>query len=152
MVRKSGNYHRKDIIETFEKRSDIHYPSSLMQMNKGYLWRGLWVSPSLAGKNNLKMGNIVSWGGILVVRSTPYEWSRLQVKTETGKATTFLEREAPQKKVPGGVEFWVSKKRLGIWLENSKWVMSKKSPTGPTERTPKPEYLIALATSLGVRW
>ena len=29
---------------------------------------------------------------------------------------------------------------------------SKKSPTGPTERTPKPEYLIALATSLGVRW
>ena len=30
--------------------------------------------------------------------------------------------------------------------------VSKKSPTGPTERTPKPEYLIALATSLGVRW
>ena len=30
--------------------------------------------------------------------------------------------------------------------------LSKKSPTGPTERTPKPEYLIALATYLGVRW
>ncbi len=30
--------------------------------------------------------------------------------------------------------------------------ISKKSPTGPTERTPKPEYLIALATYLGVRW
>ena len=29
---------------------------------------------------------------------------------------------------------------------------SKKSPTGPTERTPKPEYLIALATYLGVHW
>ena len=29
---------------------------------------------------------------------------------------------------------------------------SKKSPTGPTERTPKPEYLIALANYLGVRW
>ena len=29
---------------------------------------------------------------------------------------------------------------------------SKKSPTGPTERTPKPEYVIALATYLGVRW
>ena len=29
---------------------------------------------------------------------------------------------------------------------------SKKSPTGPTERTPKPENLIPLATSLGVRW
>ena len=30
--------------------------------------------------------------------------------------------------------------------------ISKKSPTGPTERTPKPEYLIALATYYGVRW
>ncbi len=29
---------------------------------------------------------------------------------------------------------------------------SKKSPRGPTERTPKPEYLIALAIYLGVRW
>ena len=29
---------------------------------------------------------------------------------------------------------------------------SKKSPTGPTERTPKPEYLIALAAYLGVCW
>ena len=29
---------------------------------------------------------------------------------------------------------------------------SKKSPTGPTKQTPKPEYLIALATYLGVRW
>ena len=29
---------------------------------------------------------------------------------------------------------------------------SKKSPTGPTEWTPKPEYLIALAPYLGVRW
>jgi len=31
-------------------------------------------------------------------------------------------------------------------------VIPKKSPTGPTERTPKPEYLISLATYLGVRW
>ena len=30
--------------------------------------------------------------------------------------------------------------------------VSQKSPTGPTERTPKPEYLIALTTYLGVRW
>ena len=29
---------------------------------------------------------------------------------------------------------------------------SKKSSAGPTERTPKPAYLIALATYLGVRW
>ncbi len=29
---------------------------------------------------------------------------------------------------------------------------SKKSPTGPTERTPQPEHLIALAAYLGVRW
>ena len=28
---------------------------------------------------------------------------------------------------------------------------SKKHPTGPTERTPKPEYLIALGTYFGVR-
>ena len=27
-------------------------------------------------------------------------------------------------------------------------LVSKKSPTGPTERTPQPEYLIALATYL----
>jgi len=31
-------------------------------------------------------------------------------------------------------------------------VVSKKSPTGPTDRTPKPGYLIALVTFLGVRW
>ena len=30
--------------------------------------------------------------------------------------------------------------------------LSKKFPTGPTERTPKPEYLIALATYLGFHW
>ena len=30
--------------------------------------------------------------------------------------------------------------------------LSKKSPTGRTERTPKPGYLIAPATYLGVRW
>ena len=29
---------------------------------------------------------------------------------------------------------------------------SKKSPTGFPERTPQPEYLIALATYLGVHW
>ena len=37
------------------------------------------------------------------------------------------------------------------WMDGWNWV-SKKSPTGPTERTPKPEYLITLATYLGVRW
>ena len=31
-------------------------------------------------------------------------------------------------------------------------LLSKKSPTGPSEWTPTPEYLIALAPSLGVRW
>ena len=30
--------------------------------------------------------------------------------------------------------------------------VSKKSPTGPSEWTPKPEYLIALAPYLGVHW
>ena len=38
----------------------------------------------------------------------------------------------------------------GFCLSHSN--ISKKSRTGPTERTPKPEYLIALATYLGVRW
>ena len=33
-----------------------------------------------------------------------------------------------------------------------RFMFSKKSPTGPTERTPKPEYLITLATYLGVSW
>ena len=32
------------------------------------------------------------------------------------------------------------------------YLISKKSPTGRIERTPKPEYLIALATCLRVRW
>ena len=41
-------------------------------------------------------------------------------------------------------------KRNGFWYI---WMhVSKKSPTGPAERTPKPEYLIALAPHLGVRW
>ena len=39
--------------------------------------------------------------------------------------------------------------RLGAQTEA---VFSKKSPTGPIERIPKPEYLVALATYLGVRW
>ena len=46
---------------------------------------------------------------------------------------------------------------MGEWVETHPFshhgsVDSKKSPTGPTERTPKPENLLALATSLGVRW
>ena len=36
--------------------------------------------------------------------------------------------------------------------KNKSCLVSKKSPTGPKERTPKPEYLIALASYLGVRW
>ena len=39
-----------------------------------------------------------------------------------------------------------------IWNHNPVYIISKKSPTGPTEWTPKPEYLIALAPYLGVRW
>ena len=41
---------------------------------------------------------------------------------------------------------------VDIGKGNKKIILSKKSPTGPTERTPKPEYPIALVTSLGVRW
>ena len=37
-------------------------------------------------------------------------------------------------------------------LSRKKMIDSKKSPTGPTQRTPNPEYLTALAVNLGVRW
>ena len=38
----------------------------------------------------------------------------------------------------------------GMW--GTDFHLSKKSPAGPTERNPKPEYRISLATYLGVRW
>ena len=41
---------------------------------------------------------------------------------------------------------------LGEGRPSKSMSVSKKSPTGPTDQTPKPEYLIALATYLGVRW
>ena len=42
---------------------------------------------------------------------------------------------------------------LGPKEKNLKpYIISKKSPTGPTVWTPKPKYLIAPATYLGVRW
>ena len=37
-------------------------------------------------------------------------------------------------------------------LKSNKKTESKKFPTGPIERTPKPGYLIALVPFLGVRW
>ena len=40
-----------------------------------------------------------------------------------------------------------------IWFNFTfRKIESKKSPTGPTERTPKPEYRISLGPCLGVRW
>ena len=45
---------------------------------------------------------------------------------------------------------WNDERRIPI--KQPGWLMSKKSPTGPTEWTPQPEYLIALTTYLGVRW
>ena len=54
-----------------------------------------------------------------------------------------------------GLYTWIPFKKTTIHVVKytiDGWVCSKKSPTGPTERTPKPENLIALATSLGVRW
>ena len=36
--------------------------------------------------------------------------------------------------------------------DGQNYLKSKKSPTGPTERIPKPEYPVALATYLGLRW
>ena len=48
--------------------------------------------------------------------------------------------------------FWGQKGLKKTPLQSAFLLVSKKSPTGPTERTPQPEYLIALATYLGVRW
>ena len=54
--------------------------------------------------------------------------------------------------------FFFRKAILPLWKsseflsEKTGNLLSKKSPTGPTERTPNPEYLIALAIDLGVRW
>ena len=63
--------------------------------------------------------------------------------------------------LPGRARGW--QQEAGSWMRFPNGVgtqssdtqtihVSKKSPTGPTERTPKPQYLIDLATSLGVRW
>ena len=41
---------------------------------------------------------------------------------------------------------------MGYVSISRKVIHSKKSPTGPNEQTPTPEYLITLATYLGVRW
>ncbi len=38
------------------------------------------------------------------------------------------------------------------WVSLGLYTYSNKSQTWPTEQTPKPEYLITLATYLGVRW
>ena len=55
---------------------------------------------------------------------------------------------------PEDDESWLEMMKWPVCLENEKSeiVVSKKSPTGPTERTRKPEYLITLPTYLGVRW
>ena len=59
---------------------------------------------------------------------------------------TSTSKRSEQRKLPSFHEIsgWGKKKRI---------LISKKSPTGPTERTPKkPEYQIDLVTYLGVRW
>ena len=50
------------------------------------------------------------------------------------------------------VVFWVAITNLTSLPRSNLSPESKKSPTRPAERTPQPEYLIALATYLGVRW
>ena len=56
------------------------------------------------------------------------------------------------KRVFYGRSLFLAELELPIFAAPTESLVSKKSPTGPTERTPKPEKLIALATSLGVRW
>ena len=50
------------------------------------------------------------------------------------------------------INIYLVQNSLGVLEESNPSNSSKKSPTGPTERTPKPVYLIALGTYLGVRW
>ena len=72
-----------------------------------------------------------------------------------------MENAAVQLASPGWGQ-WNLRKGEGCWGPKTfcrrKWesffwvVVSKKYPTGPIERTPEPEYLIALAPYLGVHW
>ena len=57
-----------------------------------------------------------------------------------------INRWCPGKKIWGVLEETVTAYRYPF--SN----LSKKSPTGPTERTPKPGYLRTLATYLAIRW
>ena len=126
MVRKSGNYHRKDIIETFEKRDQIfttrfHWCKSIKAIYEGIM------SFTIFGRQKESKTRLAFLVGVAFwwYDPTPYEWN-LQVKTETGKATTFLEREAPQKKYLEVLSFWVSKKRLGYgWKTQNEWWLNR---------------------------
>ena len=96
--------------------------------------RFLWWTPRIGCvRNPLLFKPHASWGEFGVLDSVvflggiPPIW-RCEVKKPLGNYHGFL---------LGGPS----------WLYNS-----KKSPTGPSERTPKPEYLITLVTSLGVCW
>ena len=76
-------------------------------------------------------------------------------------ARSINRRHHPTPKAPAADWWtWTALGRgLGCWYSleiphhvRDKFIHSKKSPTGPTERTPTPEYLIAPAIYLGVRW
>ena len=89
---------------------------------------------------------------------------------ETPKFMRFVHVRYPSHQPPVGSPRWRShrrwrrsrgprdhhlrSRRVQRWQpwEFPRFLHSKRSPTGPTERTPKPEYPIAVATYLGVRW
>ena len=75
-------------------------------------------------------------------------WHPIQRHSHTATGGTWLSTLTMKRRV---VEQWKTNPLLpSIGIVT--YLGSKKSPAGPTERTPTPEYLIALAISLGVRW
>ena len=88
------------------------------------------------------------------------KWMFPKNSGQTPPKSIHFNRGFPWKKpsILGYHYFWKhpnnDQNQLEYGRKEMKWKIhdSKKSPTGPAERTPEPKYLIALATYLGVRW
>ena len=99
----------------------------------GYSTIWIWDSSMLINsKNMLKIYNPKRWFDVDLPWYNPSK-SNLKILKSLKQIQGFINRD------------WYSE-------PTQRSPFSKKSPTGPSEWTPKPEYLIALATYLGVRW
>ena len=87
-----------------------------------------------------------------------FQWTFVMPSIQKGFLLGFLNfrRESPKRcwrTTDGSWEFFVGPTvHVGTIYFADCFTLSKKSPTGPSEWTPKPEYLIALAPYLGVHW